>query len=78
MVVSYNGSVSTPAPPPAPSNPEPGVYHQSMSMMTATTETVLDSVLVSSLVKNEPEDLTGQRHRYTDLEYLWYEDIPAP
>ena len=33
-------------------------------MMTATTETVLDSVLVSGLVKNEPEDLTGQRQRY--------------
>merc|ERR1719350_2286847 len=32
--------------------------------MTATTESVLDSVLVNSLVKNEPEDLTGQRHRH--------------
>merc|ERR1719210_2890024 len=32
--------------------------------MTATTETVLDSVLVSGLIKNEPEDLTGQRHRH--------------
>ena len=58
MVVSYNGSVSD--------------YHGGQSvqvtevtshMMTATTETVLDSVLVSGLIKNEPEDLTGQRHR---------------
>jgi len=59
MVVSYNGSVSD--------------YHGGQSvqvtevtshMMTATTETVLDSVLVSGLIKNEPEDLTGQRHRH--------------
>ena len=51
MVVSYNGSV--------------GDYPIITShIMTATTESVLDSVLVTGLVKNEPEDLTGQRHRY--------------
>ena len=51
MVVSYNGHV--------------GDYPTiSCHMMTATTESVLDSVLVNSLVKNEPEDLTGQRHRH--------------
>ena len=57
MVVSYNGVVCS-------------EYSPSISshMMTATTETVLDSVLVTSLVKNEPEDLTGQRHRYTGNE----------
>ena len=50
MVVSYNGSV--------------GDYPIITShIMTATTESVLDSVLVTGLVKNEPEDLTGQRHR---------------
>lgn len=32
------------------------------SIMTATTGSVLDSVLVSSLVKNEPEDLAPRRH----------------
>ena len=31
-------------------------------IMTATTVSVLDSVLVSSLIKNEPEDLTGHSH----------------
>ena len=36
-------------------------------IMTATTESVLDSVLVTGLVKNEPEDLTGQRHRYAGV-----------
>merc|ERR1711892_310689 len=51
MVVSYNGHVSD----------YPTI---SCHMMTATTESVLDSVLVNSLVKNEPEDLTGQRHRH--------------
>ena len=51
MVVSYNGQVSD----------YPTI---SCHMMTATTESVLDSVLVNSLVKNEPEDLTGQRHRH--------------
>jgi len=51
MVVSYNGPVSD----------YPTI---SCHMMTATTESVLDSVLVNSLVKNEPEDLTGQRHRH--------------
>jgi len=51
MVVSYNGSV--------------GDYPIITShIMTATTESVLDSVLVTGLVKNEPEDLTGQRHRH--------------
>ena len=46
MVVSYNGSV--------------GDYPIITShIMTATTESVLDSVLVTGLVKNEPEDLTG-------------------
>ena len=51
MVVSYNGEV--------------GDYPTiSCHMMTATTESVLDSVLVNSLVKNEPEDLTGQRNRH--------------
>ena len=53
MVVSYNGSV--------------GDYPIITShIMTATTESVLDSVLVTGLVKNEPEDLTGQRHRWRD------------
>jgi len=51
MVVSYNGHVSD----------YPTI---SCHMMTANTESVLDSVLVNSLVKNEPEDLTGQRHRH--------------
>ena len=56
MVVSYNGQV--------------GDYPSiTCHMMTATTESVLDSVLVNSLVKHEPdqaEDLTGSggRHRH--------------
>lgn len=60
MVVSYAGGVTIPA------TASESLYHSSLSaphMMTATTETVLDSVLVSGLVKNEPEDLTGQRQR---------------
>lgn len=60
MVVSYAGGVTIPA------TASDSLYHSSLSthMMTATTETVLDSVLVSGLVKNEPEDLTGQRQRH--------------
>ena len=57
MVVSYNGSV--------------GDYPIITShIMTATTESVLDNVLVTGLVKNEPEDLTGQRHRYVMARWL--------
>lgn len=60
MVVSYAGGVTVPV-------TAPDSLYSALSaphMMTATTETVLDSVLVSGLVKNEPEDLTGQRHRH--------------
>merc|ERR1719412_988577 len=53
-MVVYNGSVGS-----------VGDYPIITShIMTATTESVLDSVLVTGLVKNEPEDLTGQRHRH--------------
>ena len=65
MVVSYAGGVTIPA------TASDSLYHSSLSthMMTATTETVLDSVLVSGLVKNEPEDLTGQRQRWVSAEH---------
>ena len=61
MVVSYAGGVTIPA-----VTASDSLYHSPLSshMMTASTETVLDSVLVSGLVKNEPEDLTGQRQRW--------------
>lgn len=69
MVVSYAGGVTIPA------TASDSLYHSSSlssHMMTATTETVLDSVLVSGLVKNEPEDLTGQRQRWVNsgISYL--------
>jgi len=58
MVVSYNGSSGV-----GNTNSDYLDSHQpitiSCHMMTATTESVLDSVLHNSLVKNEPEDLTG-------------------
>ena len=61
MVVSYVGGVNSPAS--VSDSLYPASALSAPHMMTASTETVLDSVLVSSLVKNEPEDLTGQRHR---------------
>ena len=60
MVVSYVGGVNSPAS--VSDSLYPASALSAPHMMTASTETVLDSVLVSSLVKNEPEDLTGHSH----------------